>query len=584
MSNYKDIAIQYHEAGLKVIPFWNRTDKNGEQFTQFPKAYSRFRQEQTIQDINTLFWNECDGIALLCTDGIEAIDIDTKHDPTGTIAVDFYEAVNDYPELKAAADKCFIEKTKSGGWHIVYRTNVIAGNQKLAKRADGKEAVIETRGRGGILFVYPTPNYQHKSGSLLELPLLTDAERNGLIAKAREFDAPDPIKVEHQVKAQELKTGGTTPWDDFDARHNVLDLVERYGWSALPRQSNGEYVRLNRPGAKHSHKPDASVIVQTNVFYPFTTSSEFEPNKGYGPYAVYTVMEHQGDFTASARELYRQGYGERIEERQNPEQKEANDQLPDFIKKVEASRFDFNAKFEEPDPVLRCYSNGKVHNVGAFGQMGVFLGHEKMGKSFVLGCAVASGLDYGTPKLNFRLDIKDRKVMWFDLEQSKVRYRLAQQRLHWIANAQGNHRNYMAYNLRPFNPTERLAIIEYYLKKQRPGILVLDGYVDLVNDYNDLKESQAVVNTLMRWTDEYNLLMMGVLHLNKGDGKPRGHIGSELKNKADFMFKVAKADEFGSYELSNPTNGTWPEFKAFEFCRDESGLPVVDEPTSEPFF
>ena len=44
----------------------------------------------------------------------------------------------------------------------------------------------------------------------------------------------------------------------------------------------------------------------------------------------------------------------------------------------------------------------------------------------------------------------------------------------------------------------------------------------------------------MRWSSYYELHIHTVLHLNKGDDNTRGHIGSELNNKAETVLLVEK--------------------------------------------
>jgi len=111
--------------------------------------------------------------------------------------------------------------------------------------------------------------------------------------------------------------------------------------------------------------------------------------------------------------------------------------------------------------------------------------------------------------------------------------------------------------------------------------VVIDGYVDLIKDYNSLEEAQKLVGDLLRWTDERNVLMIGVLHVNKGDGKIRGHLGSELKNKCDFIVNV-RQPEPGYYEVSNPT-ARYKGFNSFHFTRNEDDMPQVEGKTTEMF-
>jgi hypothetical protein len=40
------------------------------------------------------------------------------------------------------------------------------------------------------------------------------------------------------------------------------------------------------------------------------SSTQFESERSYSKFAVFTIVEHQGNFTASAKALREQGYGE----------------------------------------------------------------------------------------------------------------------------------------------------------------------------------------------------------------------------------------------------------------------------------
>ena len=73
------------------------------------------------------------------------------------------------------------------------------------------------------------------------------------------------------------------------------------------------------------------------------------------------------------------------------------------------------------------------------------------------------------------------------------------------------------------------------------GLVIIDGIRDLMYDINSPSESSELINLLMRWSSEYNLHIHTVLHLNKGDDNTRGHIGTELNNKAETVLQITKA-------------------------------------------
>lgn len=578
--NFLPTAIEYHDAGLKVIPFYHREGGG----VRFP-SWEKYRESQSREDIEELFSANAAGIALLCTDGIEAIDIDVKHDPKKVITSQYLENLKTSVAGTKAFQRCVIQRTKSGGWHLIYRTNKPEGNQKLTYRADSKEAVIETRGEGGLLFIAPSPGYEVKSGTLTAIGHLTPGERDVFFRCASELnerqeaepEAPKPINTAPQAPAE-----GKSPGDDYNIRHTVLDTAQRYGWTVVGRA--GQVIRLNKPGSSHKRDIHAS-IVRTKAgeerFYPFTTATAYDPEKCYSAFGMYAVEEHRGDFSAAARALAGQGYGDRLPAQAPAVQQQveqAREELPAILQDVMASRFDYDAEIKEEDTIFHYYGpNERKYKIGGFGQIGVFTGHEKSGKSFVLGCLASAAIS-GKPSLNFEMDLRGRKMIWFDTEQSLFFYQWTQKRIHGMAGKRQNLPYYQAYHLRKYTPAERIAIIEHLVYHEKNlGVVVIDGIVDLLMNYNDLPEVQGVVQRLMKWTDELNIMLLSVLHVNKGDGKIRGHIGTEIKNKCDFAINVAKTSE-NEYRISNPT-GRHASFPGFEFSRNEEGLPIYDDNT-----
>ena len=244
--------------------------------------------------------------------------------------------------------------------------------------------------------------------------------------------------------------------------------------------------------------------------------------------------------------------------------------IPDvqtLLQRVVKTKFDFHAPIPNPDAILTLNQNGKKRKVGGLGQIGMFSGHEKSGKSFLLSCIVGSV--WGAEILGFQLDLRGRKLVWVDTEQSIDFYALTQRRIHRQGGVNTNMSNYDAYHLRSLCPKERVEIIEFFVMNEpNLGVLVIDGFVDLVDDYNNLAEVQALLSRMMKWSYERNILILGVLHLNKGDGKARGHIGSELKNKVDFSINVVREER--NYTVTNPYC-RYGEFSSFEFQRDDNG-------------
>ena len=65
---------------------------------------------------------------------------------------------------------------------------------------------------------------------------------------------------------------------------------------------------------------------------------------------------------------------------------------------------------------------------------------------------------------------------------------------------------------------------------------------DLAHDINSPGEATDLITKLMQWTDERRIHIHTVLHLNKGDDNTRGHLGTELNNKAETVLQITKDD------------------------------------------
>lgn len=82
---------------------------------------------------------------------------------------------------------------------------------------------------------------------------------------------------------------------------------------------------------------------------------------------------------------------------------------------------------------------------------------------------------------------------------------------------------------------------------------------------------------MMEWSSRYDLHIHCVLHLNKGDNNVRGHIGTEMSNKAETVLVISKCNENPSVSEVHALHIREKEFKPFAFTVDDNGLPVIAE-------
>lgn len=305
-------AIKYREIGISTIA----TDANKRSVMQWKKYQERIG---TDDDFESLFDHpKAKGLAIVCgavSGRLEVIDVDCKYDLTGTLFEDLMQRiVDDLPEI---AGRLVIATTVSGGYHLMYRCDVIEGNLKLASRTTTEDeriahphqmvkVLIETRGEGGYVVAVPTEGYQYTSGKPGDIIRITPAQREILIAICRSFNQVHE-QVSHKTQYVEQRPFNKSPFEDFNERGDIVGLLERHGWKVVDQK--GEKIVFLRPGDTTSSS-SGDYHKGKNLFAVFSTSTQFEPQKGYKPCAVYCMLDCGGDWKVAAKKLLAEGFGE----------------------------------------------------------------------------------------------------------------------------------------------------------------------------------------------------------------------------------------------------------------------------------
>jgi len=296
--------------------------------------------------------SRCWGVGLVCGEpsgNLECLDIDLKYDLSGTLYERYKRLIHELdPQL---LNKLVVQKTKSGGYHFIYRCSTIAGNIKLANRGttpeekenayqkaylaelsknpdderakkiaekakenDKVRVLFETRGVGGQFVCSPTPGYEFIHGDLYSITEISPEERDVLHGIARQFN--EVLEEEIIVKSKLPKTKGKSPFDDYNENGDVIDLLQSHGWQVV-KQKGAKTIFL-RPGQTTSLS-SGNFDRKKNWFSVFTTSTEFEPQKAYLPYAVFAILECNKDYSEAYKKLLELGYGEKPEEKKPAE-------------------------------------------------------------------------------------------------------------------------------------------------------------------------------------------------------------------------------------------------------------------------
>lgn len=217
--------------------------------------------------------------------------------------------------------------------------------------------------------------------------------------------------------------------------------------------------------------------------------------------------------------------------------------------------------------------------LGTLGNFSLIIGKAKSRKSFYINIALSTALSKDLMLERFISDLPNDKneVLFFDTEQGKYHVQLAVKRICKQIN-QPEPKNLHTYYLRSLKPSERLQFIETEIySNDKIGFVVIDGIKDLVTSINDEEQATMIVSKLMKWSEERNIHIVTVLHQNKSDTNARGHIGTELINKAETVLEVAKAENDNSISIVTPLQCRNFEPEIFAFEINEFGIPIIAE-------
>jgi len=189
---------------------------------------------------------------------------------------------------------------------------------------------------------------------------------------------------------------------------------------------------------------------------------------------------------------------------------------------------------------------------GSYGDYSCIVGASKAKKSFLKSAICAAF--FGGMASNYFPNIKSHYTSgkWLidiDTEQSDYHSQKVFRRVTEMVGAFPP--NYANFALRRYTPQERMDFVDWLVYespyKGKIGMISIDGYADLISDFNDIEQSQTLTSNLLKWSHDANCHITGVLHKNFGSEKPVGHVGSFVLKKAETVaFVIPEVDDSGA--------------------------------------
>jgi AAA domain/Bifunctional DNA primase/polymerase, N-terminal len=315
MSSVEVVGLEFYDAGMCVLPAARDGSKRPD------VSWQEYQHRRATREQVALWLRDAEGFGVVCgavSGGLEMIELEAR-------AAHLFPSISEAAELaglSAAWDRIsngYFEMTPSGGVHLLFRCpDEPLRNTKLARNSDG-EVLIETRGEGGWTVLAPSHGRTHSTGQpwvrldgdATTIAVLTAEERDALHQLMRTFDAV-PDRPDQQTAGSSFASAtvnATRPGDDYNTHAVWEDILGPLG--ATKSYTRDGTTHWTRPGkesggsATTGHSADG-----VDRLYVFSTSwPPFDAETPYSKFAAYTLLSHNGDFAAAARQLSADGYG-----------------------------------------------------------------------------------------------------------------------------------------------------------------------------------------------------------------------------------------------------------------------------------
>ena len=211
-------------------------------------------------------------------------------------------------------------------------------------------------------------------------------------------------------------------------------------------------------------------------------------------------------------------------------------------------------------------------------------------------CAAFVKTDANREFIGFKIaPLKRFHVVYGDTERNlNDQFPFAIQRIKELAGFDKASRpaNLEAFSLIEIERTERFEAVKQYLDDVRQKhadehiVVVLDVITDCIGSFNDPKESMKLLDHLNMMINRYNVSFICVIHENPnsfGEAKARGHLGTELINKASTVISISfdkgangVATDLIALKFLHTRNTKKPEPHYLRYSEEVRGLVVAD--------
>lgn len=214
-----------------------------------------------------------------------------------------------------------------------------------------------------------------------------------------------------------------------------------------------------------------------------------------------------------------------------------------------------------------------------------FVGLPKAGKSTFLNGLIASPYSSWKELFQMKLETPPGRpfVAYFDTESAEWDFYNNLERIKSLTKDKILPGHLNAYAVREDEPEVIKAMIEIYCEMNPMcSVIIIDGLLDLLMNFNDERESKMLVIWLKKITKQFNILIIGVVHLGKKDNNTLGHFGSMVDRYAQSVISIERDKENNLFLMKSKLLRASPDFDDVAIQFDGKTYVECQPPAPQP--
>jgi hypothetical protein len=213
----------------------------------------------------------------------------------------------------------------------------------------------------------------------------------------------------------------------------------------------------------------------------------------------------------------------------------------------------------------------------------IVTGMPKVGKSTIIAGLIASSMQFNDVfgiKVTFPPERKG--IVYFDTETAEYDFYKQIDRIKSLADIQTVPDYFAAFNFREDEPPAILEMIDLYLKENLPPVVVIDGLLDCIYDFNDSIASKKLVNLIKRLGKKYNCLIIGVIHQGKTTGgNTLGHLGAMTDRYAQTTIEIIRNKD-NTFTITPKLLRSDKYFDPINLVNNNGNFSIIESEKSNP--